>query len=77
MSIDLTTLTISKAHKALVAGEYTAVELAQAYLDVIKVKNPNINAYLEVYDDVIAQAQVAMAQDLARNWKPKLRNSQD
>lgn len=57
--IDLKTLTIEKAHKALVAGEYTARELAQAYLDEIKKRNGDVNAYLEVYDDVLAQADEA------------------
>ena len=57
--IDLKSLTIEKAHQDLKAGKYTCVELAQAYLDVIKQKNPELNAYLEVYDDVIAQATEA------------------
>ncbi len=57
--IDLKNLTIEKAHESLKSGEYTCKDLAQAYLDVIKEKNPEINAYLEVYDDVMAQAEVA------------------
>jgi aspartyl-tRNA(Asn)/glutamyl-tRNA(Gln) amidotransferase subunit A len=57
--IDLASLTIEKAHMALTKGDFTAVELAQAYLDVIGKKNKEINAYLEVYDDVIQQAEVA------------------
>jgi aspartyl-tRNA(Asn)/glutamyl-tRNA(Gln) amidotransferase subunit A len=59
--IDLTTLTIEKAHADLMAGTYTVRELCQAYLDVIKEKNPELNAYLEVYDDVMAQADAAQA----------------
>ncbi len=57
--IELKNLTIEKAHAALKKGEYTCRELAQAYLDVIAEKNPDINAYLEVFDDVLAQADVA------------------
>lgn len=57
--IDLKNLTIEKAHAALIAGEYSAVQLAQAYLDVIAQKNSDINAYVEVYTDVLEQAQVA------------------
>ena len=57
--IDLTTLTIEQAHAALTSGEYSVWELCEAYLDVIKEKNPDINAYLEVYDDVRAQADAA------------------
>ncbi len=57
--IDLNNLTIKKAHEAMKAGQYTAVDLANAYLSEIKNKNGEINAYLEVYNDVIGQAQEA------------------
>ena len=57
--IDLHSLTIEKAHKAMKSGDFSAVELAEAYLDVIHKKNKEINAYLEVYDDVLEQAKVA------------------
>lgn len=57
--IDIHTLTIKKAHEHLTKGDFTAVELAQAYLDSIEAKNKTINAYLEVYNDVIEQAKVA------------------
>jgi aspartyl-tRNA(Asn)/glutamyl-tRNA(Gln) amidotransferase subunit A len=63
--IDLHTLTIKKAHESLKNGDYTVAQLAQAYLDAIKEKNSHINAYLEVYDDVLAQAQ--KAQDMFAN----------
>lgn len=45
-NIDLKNLTIKKAHEAMKAGEFTSRELTQAYLDVIKEKNENLNAYL-------------------------------
>ena len=57
--IDLKNLTIKKAHDALVAKEFTSVELAQAYLSEIEKKNPELNAYLGVYDDVLEQAKKA------------------
>src|SRR3990167_773496 len=57
--IDLTTLTITKARKNLDAKEFSAVDLASAYLSEIKKKNGQLNAYLEVYDDVLAQAEAA------------------
>jgi aspartyl-tRNA(Asn)/glutamyl-tRNA(Gln) amidotransferase subunit A len=57
--IDLTHLTIVKAHEALVRGDFTVKELAQAYLDAIAKKDGDIQAYLEVYNDVMAQAEVA------------------
>ncbi len=57
--IDLKNLTIEKARIALDKKEFSAVELAQAYLDAIKEKNKELNAYLEVYADVLEQAKAA------------------
>ena len=57
--IDLKTLTIEKAHKAMKSGQFSAVELSQAYLDNIFKNNPEIHAYLEVFADVLAQAKEA------------------
>src|SRR5579872_2725727 len=57
--IDLASLTISKARTALDTGQFTAVDLAQAYLDETKKKNQELNVYLEVYNDVLEQAKRA------------------
>lgn len=57
--LDLKSLTIEEAHNSLKSGEYTCRELAEAYLKVIKEKNSEINAYLEVFDDVLKQADEA------------------
>ncbi len=57
--INLDSLTIVKARKALDAKEFSAVELVSAYLAQIEAKNPELNAYLEVYDDVLEQAKAA------------------
>ncbi len=57
--IDLTTLTIEKAAKGLQSGEYTSRTLTEAVIAVIKEKNPEINAFAEVYDDALAQADAA------------------
>ncbi|MCX6702249.1 MAG: amidase, partial [Candidatus Zambryskibacteria bacterium] len=57
--IDLTNLTIVKARKALDTGEFSAVDLASAYLAEIEKKNPELNVYLEVYNDVLEQAKLA------------------
>ena len=57
--IDLENLTIKKARLALDAKEFSAVDLAQAYLNEIEKKNKELNAYLEVYDDVLEQAKSA------------------
>lgn len=56
MKIDLQTLTIKKAHKHLLAGVFSARDLAQAYLDNI---SPELNAYIEIFDDVLEQADKA------------------
>lgn len=68
--IDLATLTIASARKKLDAKEFTARELAMAYLAEIERKNPDINAYLEVYDDVLAQADEADRQIALGNIFP-------
>ncbi|HVT74875.1 MAG TPA: Asp-tRNA(Asn)/Glu-tRNA(Gln) amidotransferase subunit GatA [Candidatus Paceibacterota bacterium] len=57
--IDLSTLTIQKAHDALTQGEFTARDLAEAYLAEIKKRDGDIHAYLEVYEDVLKQADAA------------------
>jgi len=57
--IDLKSLTIEKAHKALTNGDFTSRELTEAYLKVIKEKNGELNAFLEVFDDALAQADMA------------------
>ena len=57
--IDTEKLTISEARKKLDAKEFSAAELAQAYLDVVAEKNEDIHAYLEVFDDVLEQAKDA------------------
>ncbi|MCK5285769.1 MAG: Asp-tRNA(Asn)/Glu-tRNA(Gln) amidotransferase subunit GatA [Candidatus Pacebacteria bacterium] len=56
MVIDLKTLTIKKAHEAMKAGDFTAQELAQAYLDNI---NPELNAFILIFDDVLEQSKKA------------------
>jgi aspartyl-tRNA(Asn)/glutamyl-tRNA(Gln) amidotransferase subunit A len=57
--IDLKDLTIEKAHESLKNGEYNVTDLVNEYLKVIKEKNSEINAYLEIYPDVLEQAKKA------------------
>lgn len=54
-------LTILAARKSLDNKEYSAEELARTYLDAIAAKNTEINAYVEVFEDVIEQARAADA----------------
>ncbi len=59
MKLDLHGLTVASAHSHLKKGDFSARELAQVYLDSIEKKNPPVNAYLEVFDDVLDQAHEA------------------
>jgi len=67
MAIDLKNLTIKKAHDSLVKGEYSAVELATAYLEQIKKYDKDIHAYLSVFKDVVEQAE--KADEIIKNGK--------
>src|SRR3989344_6525534 len=57
--IDLKNLTIEKAHTAFKNREFTCRELTEEYLKVIKEKDKELHAFLEVYDDTLAQAEKA------------------
>lgn len=57
--IDTKNLTIKETHEHLVKGDFTAVELAEAHLHMIKEKDTEVHAYLEVYEDVLEQAKKA------------------
>ncbi len=49
--MDLSTLTIAEARRALDAKEYSALDLTNAYLDAIREKDGEIHAYLEVWEE--------------------------
>ncbi len=68
----LADLTIVEAGKKLAAGEITAVGLARACLDNVEAQNKELNVYLEVFDDVMAQAQAADARRAAGESHPLL-----
>jgi len=59
MNIDLKKLTVSQAREMLDSGKIKARELASMYLDEIKKKDSEIHAYLEVFSDVMEQADKA------------------
>ncbi len=67
--MELNKLTIKKARELLDKKEISAVELAERYLKNIEAKNKNLNAYLEVYADVVAQAE--MAQEIINKGESK------
>ena len=59
MSIDTNTLTIAQAHADLIAKKYSAKELTQAVLAEAQKRNPDTNAFAEIFADAIAQAEEA------------------
>ena len=63
--IELNGLTIEKAQALMEKGELTSEDLTTVYLEQIKTKNPEIHAYLEVFEDAIAQAKEADAKRAA------------
>jgi len=69
---NLNQLSITEAAQKLQAGEITAVELARACLAEIEKKNKDLNIFLEVYDDVLAQAEAADARRKAGENHPLL-----
>ncbi|MFA5996917.1 MAG: Asp-tRNA(Asn)/Glu-tRNA(Gln) amidotransferase subunit GatA [Candidatus Paceibacterota bacterium] len=56
--IDLKNLTIKQAHELLVNKKMSVLELAEVVLKVAE-DTRDLNAYLEIFDDVRAQAEVA------------------
>lgn len=58
-NINLHNLTITTAHQAMLAGEFTPSDLLENYLAVIAEKNPSLNAVLEVFDSSREDAKVA------------------
>src|SRR3989338_6096758 len=59
MATDLNSLTIRNASDCLRKKEFSARELAQAALDRIAKNDGDIHAYLEVFEDVLEQADEA------------------
>ncbi len=64
--MDLSTLTIAEARRALDAKEYSALDLTEAYLDAIKKKDGEIHAYLEVWEDSARAEARAADEAIAR-----------
>ncbi|NCU28626.1 MAG: Asp-tRNA(Asn)/Glu-tRNA(Gln) amidotransferase subunit GatA, partial [Candidatus Moranbacteria bacterium] len=50
--IDLKNFTIEKAHDLLKNKEISVRDLVDFYLENVKEKNSNINAYLEIFNDI-------------------------
>ena len=69
---NLNELSITEASAKLAAGEITTVQLAEACLAEIKKRNKTLNAYLEVFDDVLEQAKKADERRAAGESHPLL-----
>jgi len=54
--------TLSTLRAQFIAGEYTPTQAVAAALDVIKQKDRDINAFLAVYPEALAEAKLATAQ---------------
>lgn len=57
--IDINSLTIKDAREALKSKKFSSRELVQAHLDLIKEKDKDIHAFLEVFSDALEQADEA------------------
>ena len=64
--MDLSTLTIVEARRALDAKEYSALDLTNAYLDAIRTKDGDIHAYLEVWENSARTEAKAADERIAR-----------
>ncbi len=57
--INLKELTIKKVHDSFLNGEYTPLDLVKEYLEQINTNDKDIHAYLEIYSDILEQAEKA------------------
>lgn len=64
--MDLSTLTVAEARRALDAKEYSALDLTNAYLKAIEEKDGDIHAYLEVWADSARAEATAADQRIAK-----------
>lgn len=62
--IDLKSLTIEKAHAALVAKEFSVADLVDAYLENAKKRNGDIHAVLEFFEGEELKENVVRAQQM-------------
>jgi len=68
--VNLKDLTIRKAHESLKKGDFSVKELVDEYLKIIEEKNDDINAFLEIYEDL--DDQIEKAQKMIENGEADL-----
>ena len=57
MTVDITSLTIHAAADMLAAGEVSAVELCQSYIDRVNAVDDKVRAFLKIdADEILANA---------------------
>ena len=64
--MNVESLTIAEARRALDAKEYSALELTNAYLDAIREKDGKIHAYLEVWEKTAREEAKTADEKIAR-----------
>jgi len=69
--VNVSELSISKLNAGLKSREFSVRDIAEAYLENIEAKNKELNAYLEVYSDVLDQAD-KLDKRLADGEEPNL-----
>ncbi|MEA3399453.1 MAG: Asp-tRNA(Asn)/Glu-tRNA(Gln) amidotransferase subunit GatA [Patescibacteria group bacterium] len=67
--IDIKKLTIEETHKSLKKGDFSISDLVNGYLKVIKDKNDEINAYLEIFD---VKNQIKLAEEKFKDGSASL-----
>lgn len=68
--MNLKEMTIKKAQDGFISGEFTASDLTKAYIENIKNKNTEVNAFLEIFESALEQARVADEQIKKGEIKP-------
>lgn len=66
--MDTSKLTIGELKKGYSEGEYTPLEVIRTFKEVIGKKNKEINAYLEVYEDIEEQAKALDEDSTGSLW---------
>jgi len=69
---DLSATQLAEGYKA---KEFTATEVTKAHLAEIEKQNSNLNVFLEVYDDALAQAESCRQGTGARKRSPTHRRT--
>jgi aspartyl-tRNA(Asn)/glutamyl-tRNA(Gln) amidotransferase subunit A len=70
---DLIKLSLAETVEGLRAKRFSSRQVTEAYLDRIAAENGKLNAYLEVFEDALAQADLADARRARALRRPDFR----